>query len=165
MTPGECADAFGRAAVRAGSLIPVLDDFAVWMQASIQKNFDVSGRPTTWPETKYPPPNHKATLVNEGDLLRSATAFRDGNTDIVLAAGGGGQRSQKAPSLQYGAELNMRRHRASGRFAKKRARKDISEGDVIGYGVLPPRPYLLFQDEDLDLLGTKLPDFIFMVIK
>lgn len=167
MTPGEAAQAFSAAAVRAGALAPLLDDFAVWMRASVQVNFATSGRPARWPDTKYPPPNHKATLVNEGDLMRSATAFRDGNTDVVLAAGGGGQRPQKAPSLQFGANLHTDRRRSTGKFVGRRARSDVSKGgrDVIGYGVLPPRPYLLFQREDLDLFGSKLPSFIFMVVK
>lgn len=167
MTPGECARQFEGAAIRAGSLVGVLDEFATWMKVSIQKNFDAQGRPKAWEPTKYPPPNHKATLVNEGDLLRSATAFRDGNTDVVLAAGGGGQRPQKAPSLQFGANLHTDRRRSTGKFVGRRARSDVSKGGrhVIGYGTLPPRPYLVFQDEDLAFFGNKLPDFIFMVVK
>jgi phage gpG-like protein len=163
VTPGECADEFGAAAIRAGSLIPVLQDFADWMKASVKQNFVAQGRPNAWAPTKYPPPNHKATLVNTGDLLDSTNALVDGHTDVILVAGGGGQPHAKAPSLQYGANLHTARYRSTGHFATKRSRVGVSKGNVIGYGVLPARPYLLFQDEDLRYLGTMLPQFIFKV--
>jgi phage gpG-like protein len=162
VTPGEAADQFGAAAVRAGSLVPVLEDFAAHMKLSIKENFVAQGRPSKWKEVEMHP-GHQAILVDTATLVDSTTAFVDGNTDVVLAAGGNGQRAAKAPSLQWGANLNMRRRRDTGQFASKRARKNVSRGDVIGYGVLPARPYLLFQDEDLRYLGTMLPDFIFKV--
>lgn len=163
MTPGECAAQLETAAGRAALIVPALQEFAVWMRTSVKDNFKAQGRPAPWIPTKYPPANHKATLVNDAHLLDSTTAFTEFGTDVVLAAGGGGQNPGKAPSLQYGANLNMRRNRGIGHFATKRSRKDVSRGGqhVIGYGVLPARPYLLFQPEDLVFFGVLLPEFIF----
>lgn len=161
MTPGELADEFDRAAGRAGALAGVLDQFVSVMTASIQKNFDAEGRPVAWEPTRFPLPNHKATLHNDGTLRASAKAIRDGN-DVVLIAGGGGQPPAKAPALQHGAQLHNKRRTQTGRFVKKRSRNR----DTYRYGgVLPARPYLLFQPEDLAYLGDELPSFIFMAVK
>jgi phage gpG-like protein len=158
VTPGEFAAEFSAAAVRAGSLRPVLEDFAEHMKASIKDNFKAQGRPVHWKEVPMHP-GHQAILVDTGALLDSTTAFVEGNTDVVLAAGGNGQNPGKAPSHQWGANLHARRRGASGRFVTRRTRKDV----VVGSGVLPARPYLLFQDEDLRYLQTMLPQFIFKV--
>lgn len=161
MTPGDLADEFDRAAGRAGALDGVLDKFVDVMNVSIGKNFDAEGRPTPWEPTRFPLPNHKATLHNDGTLRASAKAIHDGH-DVLLVAGGGGQPPGKAPALQYGAQLHNKRKTASGRFAKKRSRNS----DSYRYGgVLPARPYLLFQPEDLAYLGDELPSFIFMAVK
>jgi phage gpG-like protein len=156
VTPAEFAAEFSAAAVRAGSLRPVLEDFAEHMKASIKDNFVAQGRPVHWKEVPMHP-GHRAILVDTGALVDSTTAYVEGNTDVVLAAGGGGQRPPKAPSLQFGAGTHGRRRGASGRFVTRRTRKDV----VTGTGYLPARPYLLFLDEDIRYLQTMLPAFIF----
>jgi phage gpG-like protein len=169
MTPDEFADSFGQAAIRAGALGPVLADFAVHMESSVKENFIAGGRPVAWDPTKNPPPNHRATLVNTGALVDSTRAFVEGGTDVVLAAGGGGQPPAKAPTLQYGAQFTAKRrmanslfglsrfHEDAGRFVTKRSRKDITRHEIV----IPARPYLLFQDEDLEYLDREMTDFIF----
>lgn len=163
MTPGECATELGLAAQRAAALAPALEEFAGWMKASVKDNFKAQGRPVPWLPTKFPPPNHRATLVNTGDLVDSTTAFTEFGTDVVLAAGGGGQNKGKAPSLQYGANLNMRRSRTSGAFVTKRTRKNVMNiaGGLQGHGDLPARPFLLFQPEDMVFFCVLLPEFVF----
>lgn len=164
MTPGECAAMLGAVAVRAGSLGPVLEDFAEHrMKPSIKENFIAGGRPDGWIPTKNPPPNHRATLVNTADLLDSTTAFVENGTDVVLAAGGGGQPPAKAPALQYGAEIHRRNvKRLNGRFLARssRLRKGVTRGEHMDI-VLPARPYLLFQDADLDYLQGTMLAYIF----
>lgn len=160
MTPGDLADEFNRAAGRADALHHVLDTFVSVMNASIQKNFDVEGRPTRWAEIQRMHPGHQAILHDTGALRASARAVRDGN-DVVLTAGGNGQPKGKAPALQYGAQLHNKRRVQTGRFVRKRAWKDVHR---LG-GVLPPRPYLLFHPEDLAFLGDELPSFIFMDVR
>jgi phage gpG-like protein len=163
LTPQEFAEEFSAAAVRAGSLKPVLQDFADHMKLSIKDNFKAQGRPVAWkPVPNHP--GHRAILVDTGALVDSTDAFVEGDTDVAIVAGGGGQNPGKAPSHQYGAKLHMRRYRSTGQFATKRSRKNVSDvpkGGLIGYGELPARPYLIFQDEDLRYLGTMLPSFIF----
>lgn len=157
MTPEECANVFSEAAVRAGSLEPILEDFAQWMRASIKQNFIDGGRPASWEPTKFPPPNHRATLVNTADLLDSTTAYVEGKTDVVLAAGGGGQSRGKAPSLQYGWRVKLLDRQLS---AIGSGRASTAKGETEG----PARPYLLFQSDDLLYFGTKLPSYIFMSV-
>jgi phage gpG-like protein len=192
MSPDELASAFGSASVRAGALGPVLEDFAHYMEGSERQNFIAGGRPVAWIPTKNSDPNryrqphrswaespqrHRATLVNTGQLMDSTTAFVEGGTDVVLAAGGGGQPPAKAPTLQYGARFNMKRRMANSLFGMMRNNRDA--GRFVSRDswrladwsqpqhlidleiVIPPRPYLLFQDEDLLYLDNRLTDFVF----
>ena len=160
MTPFELADAFDAAAGRAGSLAGVLDKFVDVMNASIQKNFDVEGRPNRWADIKRMHPGHKAILHDTGTLRNSAKAIREDH-DVILVAGGDGQPPAKAPALHYGAQLHGRRRGISGRFVSRRARKDVAEGS----GGLPARPYLIFQPEDLAYLGDEMPAWIFTDVR
>jgi phage gpG-like protein len=169
MTPEEFASAFGSAAIRAGSLEPVLADFAEHrMRASLKENFIAGGRPVAWIPS-HDHPGHRATLVDTGALVDSTTAFVENGTDVVLAAGGGGQPEAKAPTLQYGARFTAKRrmanslfglsrsHEDAGQFVTKRSRKDITRHEIV----IEARPYLLFQDEDLTYLDHEITDFIF----
>jgi phage gpG-like protein len=158
MTPQECADAFGAAAVRAGSIKPVLTDFSHYMKGSINQNFISGGRPVAW-HVEHPA-GHRI-LIDTGALYNSATAFPDGNTDVILVAGGNGQPPAKAPTLQYGANYAAKQRIANtpggGKFASKRTRTNVHRTAIT----VGPFPYLLFQDADLEVLGTMLPAFVF----
>jgi phage gpG-like protein len=163
MTPAECVEMLSGAALRAGSLAPILEDFAEHrMKPSIKENFIAGGRPEAWIPSKDHP-GHRATLVDHGDLVDSTTAFAENGTDVVLAAGGGGQPPAKAPALQYGADIHRKNvKRLRGQFLAKssRKRKDVTRGESFDVH-LPARPYLLFQDEDLDYLRGTMLAFIF----
>ena len=163
MTPGEAAVVLGEAITRCDDLTPALEEFATWMKSSVKENFVAQGRPQKWAPVQAHP-GHRTILVDTGALVDSTTAFVDGKTDVVLAAGGGGQPAPKAPALQYGAQLHMRRSRSTGEFVTRRTRKNVSRGDVIGYGVLPARPYLLFQEEDLTYFAVLIPEYVFKVV-
>jgi phage gpG-like protein len=156
MTPQECANAFGDAAARAGSIGPVLTDFSHHMKGSIKQNFISGGRPVAWAPVESHP-GHRSVLIDSGALYDSATAIPEGSTDVVLVAGGNGQRPAKAPSLQYGA--NFAAKQRGGKFVSKRTRKNYSNAAVT----LPARPYLIFQDADLDYLGKILPEYVFIL--
>lgn len=169
MTPDQFATAFGSAAVRAGALAPVLQDFADnRMKPSIKQNFIAGGRPFAWTPSN-PHPGHRATLVDTAALMDSTTAFVEGGRDVILAAGGGGQPAAKAPSLQGGSKFTAKRrmanslfgisrfHKDAGRFVTKRSRKDVERHEIVN----PPRPFLLFQDEDLAYLDEKIMAFVF----
>jgi phage gpG-like protein len=160
VTFDDLADEFAQAGDRAGDPAPALDAFVNVMQASILANFAAEGRPAAWEPTRFPLPGHVATLHNEGTLIASAKALRDGN-DVILTAGGNGQPPAKAPALQYGAQLHNKRRMGTGRFVTRRSWKNTYRYG----GSLPPRPYLLFQQDDLDFFGDKLPSYIFMSVK
>lgn len=154
MTPSECADAFGELADRAGNIRPVLEDFGKYMFDSIGQNFAAHGRPDTWkPSQKNP--DH--TLIDKGDLFASANTIVDGDTDLLLVAGGFGQPPAKAPSLQWGAHIRFKSR--GGRFLPRssRARKNVTRGEIE----LVPRPYLLFQSDDLDMFYGMVETYLF----
>lgn len=159
----ELANAFGEAAARAGDIKPVLTDFSYYMKGSVNQNFISGGRPVAWTPTQDPPPNHRATLINTGALYDSATAFTEGNTDVVLAAGGGGQPAAKAPTLQNGANYAAKQRIAgtpgAGTFASKRTRQNVHRSAIT----IQAYHYLIFQDADLDWLGAKLPEHVFLL--
>lgn len=150
----ECADVFGRAAAYAGNIKPILTDFSHHMKGSINQNFLSGGRPVAWAPVE-PHPGHRSVLIDTGALYDSSTAFPDGDTDVILVAGGGGQPHAKAPTLQYGA--NYAAKQRGGVFVSRRTRKNVTRVAVT----IPARPYLLFQDADLELLGKALPEFVF----
>ena len=154
MTPEECADALGQAADRAGSIRPVLEDFGKHMFDSIGQNFAMHGRPETWKPSKKNPDH---TLIDKGDLFASANTIVEGDTDLLLVAGGMGQPPAKAPSLQSGAHFRFKSR--AGRFLSRssRARKGVIRGEID----LVPRPYLLFQDEDLAVFYGMATAYIF----
>ena len=154
MTPAECAEVLGEAAVRAGNIRPVLEDFAKHMSRSIEDNFRQHGRPEPWVPSKKNPDH---TLIDTGDLFASANTIMEGDTDLLLVAGGMGQPPAKAPSLQFGAHLRWKAR--GGRFLPKRsrARKDVYKGEAI----LSPRPYLLFQTEDMNMFYGMTETYLF----
>lgn len=162
MTPQEMADTFGALAGRAGSIEPVLNDFAVHMKGSINQNFISGGRPVAWTPVESHP-GHRSVLMDSAALYDSSTALREGGTDVVLVAGGNGQRPAKAPSLQYGANFAAKQRTAgstgAGKFASKRTRTNVQRTAIT----LPARPYLIFQDADLDYLGKILPEYVFVL--
>lgn len=157
------ADTFGVMADRASDIRPVLTEFSYHMKGSVNQNFLSGGRPVAWAPTQDPPPNHRATLINTGALYDSATAFTEGNTDVVLAAGGGGQPPAKAPTLQYGANYAAKQRIAgtlgAGKFASKRTRQGVYRTAITTQAY----HYLIFQDADLDWLGAKLPEHVFIL--
>jgi phage gpG-like protein len=147
----------------------VLADFAEHrMKASLKENFIAGGRPVAWiPSEDHP--GHRATLVDTGALVDSTTAFVEGGTDVVLAAGGGGQPPAKAPTLQAGARFTAKRrmanslfglsrfHEDAGQFVTKRSRKDVTRHEIV----IPARPFVLFQDEDIEYLDGLITAFVF----
>jgi phage gpG-like protein len=169
MTPAECADLFGSAADRVIDLHPVLEEFGKHMFDSIGKNFAEHGRPKTWPPSQKNPTH---TLVDTGDLFASANTIVEGESDLLLVAGGMGQPPAKAPSLQYGAKIKYK-HKG-GRFVPLSTRLRRSNLERWGFGkgmyqggaskgeaVLPPRPYLLFQQDDLATFYAMATAYIF----
>ena len=169
MTPSECADAFGELSERAGNIRPVLEDFGKHMFRSIEDNFAEHGRPETWVPSKKNPTH---TLIDTGELFASANTIVDGDTDLLLVAGGMGQPSAKAPSLQFGARIPYK-HK-SGRFVPMSTRLRASRlgrwgfgegryegGATRGEAILPPRPYLEFQAEDLEMFYGMVETYLF----
>lgn len=155
MNPFELAAVFERAADRAENPQPVLDDFARWMDESLEQNFRAGGRPDRWvPSQKNP--TH--TLVDHGDLLLSTHAIVE-DKDVLLVAGGEGQPEAKAPSLQYGSTTHgVKRRFGAFEARSSRRRLGVTRGETIAN---PARPYLLFQDMDLTYFGSELPEYIF----
>lgn len=156
MTPMECASALGVAAARAASIQPVLTDFAFHMKGSINQNFIAGGRPVAFAPVAMHP-GHRSILIDTGKYYDSSTAFSENGTDVVLVSGGGGQPPAKAPTLQYGA--NYAAKQRGGRFVSSRTRKNVQRAAVT----IPPRPTLLFQDEDIRYLGARLPEYVFTI--
>lgn len=162
MTLGDLRDVMSRAAVKAGALRPVMDDMAQHMKASMKDNFIAQGRPVGWAYVE-PHKGHRAILVDNGALVDSTSAHEENGRDVVLTAGGGGQPAAKAPSLQYGANLHGKRagsqRGVAGQFISRSSR--LRKGVTRTPGVLPPRPFALFQDEDLRYFGNEVTEFVF----
>lgn len=141
---------------RSNDLSPVMALFGRQMMKSVRANFDWSGRPVKWEPLKrvvVAPMNRKSRakgrvagrarmggpLVLTGDLRRS-TGFTAEPHDLVIWNRPTND-AVKAPVHQYGAVI--------GRMTKAGQPRRSSRGRFVGAIVIPARPYLVFQREDL----------------
>lgn len=112
---------------------PVLEAFGPVMVASVQKNFDVGGRPVFKPlrPMSLRGPRRGGPIYKTGNL-RGSTGFAVERNDLVV--GQSPNPGIKGPVHQYGARTSR--------------------------AVIPDRPSLVFQDEDMekftDMLGAHI---------
>ncbi len=130
---------------RGGNLSGLMRSFGEYMKGSIAKNFDAEGRPTRWP------PLSLATLLGWAGSRKSFTTKK-------------GNWSQKGQKALAGRKIltdtaRLRRsinYVAGGRFLQVGTNVVYAAihqfGGQAGRGkkvTLPPRPYLMFQEEDV----------------
>jgi phage virion morphogenesis protein len=141
---------------RGGNLSGVFRNFGEYMKGSIDKNFAAAGRPDKWQ------PLAAATL---GGFLASRKSFRTkkGNVSKKGAAALSGRlpltdtaRLRRSISYQAGSrEISIGTnviYAAIHQFGGKAGR-----GRKV---TIPARPYLMFQDEDVNYLEMTLVNYI-----
>ena len=162
---------------RAGNLSPVMGLMGRHMMASTRTTFDVGGRPNSWPplvNVEVAPKGSRGKgrtqgrarmggpLVLTGDLRRSA-GFTPEPKDLVVWDRPSND-VIKAPVHQYGARIpaSSRRFASQTRYSKATGRPIAAR--PMGHGVrdiiIPPRPYLVFQREDLAYFRSLVSGFI-----
>jgi phage gpG-like protein len=165
---------------RSRNLAPVMLDFGGRMKGSIDKNFDDQGRPVRWPGLKpatmrnwlFGKKGHwtkagnlskegkeslgsRKVLVDSG-LLRRTIYYQPSGSGITI-----GSRKPYAGIHQFGGttkphEIVPRKKKAlawpGGAHPVKRVQHPGSK--------IPPRPFLLFQVDDLAYLQMRLGDYV-----
>lgn len=141
---------------RGGNLTGVMQDFGGYMTGSIQKNFDAEGRPTRWQ------PLSLATLLGwaggrKGSFTKKGNWSKKGQTALagrkILT-----DTARLRNSINYAAGA---RGLTLGTNVIYAAIHQF--GGQAGRGrkvFIPARPYLLFQDEDVDYFERSLLQFI-----
>lgn len=118
-----------------------------YMVRSVQKNFERAGRPA-WEPTR----SGETPLVTSGKLYRSVRWRLEGNTVIISAGEGLGI----YPSVQqYGAFVPITERAKSFFWAMfyqtgEERWKWMALQKVGSRMRIPARPYMMFQDEDID---------------
>lgn len=133
-------------------LTPMWRDVAALMLNSTRKTFEVGGRPGRWQALKRGGP---AMLRRSGGLLRTLRAEVSPFSATVVM----GEGVPYAKIHQYGGTIP---HPGSSKF-----QRFIVEGKWISTNftrphpiVMPPRPYLLFQAEDIEAIGQMAMGYI-----
>lgn len=123
---------------------------AVLMMRSIQANFDNSGRPTTWTPLAQSTLRQKQRLgysskplIRTG-ALRQSIAPQSSKMSMVLST-----------AIPYGAI-----HQYGGFAGRSRGiAKSLKKG-VTGRPYIPARPYLVFQNQDLERIKNMIVDYL-----
>lgn len=131
------------------------------LQESIQKNFDVGGRPAWKPSQKKGRAQGTKTLVITGNLRRTQVESRDTGVGLLVTLTPGPLASAYSRIHQEGGTINMParaiRHREKkykdGRkrtvFASRQHKRITKETMTKPYTItIPPRPYLVIPPED-----------------
>lgn len=139
-----------------------LEKSGLWMLQSIQRNFEVGGRPS-WPESKRLPVGGR-TLIDSGALYESGEYSVSGNTTTVTW----GRGIPYAGIQNYGGTVNptitdkskkffwAMFYQSGEEFWKWMALKP--EGEVLTVNI-PARRFMMFQDEDIDKITEFFRDY------
>lgn len=167
---------------RAAALLPVLQNFGQYMKGSILKNFQAGGRPDPWAPLKLGTLSgwavSKKSFTNKKGLLTTAgqqalagrrplidTSLLMNSTFYTVVNGGvqvSSQRSGKsgvniAAVQQFGAAIPPIFAKPGSALFWPGAAHPVKSTKG---GVIPPRPFMLFQDEDIDYFERTLIDFV-----
>ena len=143
---------FAKIRQRTGNLEPLMANIAGFLRRSVIKNFDAGGRPNPWPVSKRAVRDGgRATLTDTGRLKNSIAAFATNNTAEV------GTNVEYAPFLQFGTRPYDIRP------INKKALFWPGAGHPVK-GVhnpgLPPRPFMMVQDNDWEIIRQLAADFL-----
>lgn len=138
---------------RGGNLSGVLRSFGAYMEGSIQKNFDAEGRPVKWAPirfgTKVAWHTKRSSFWNKKGLKMSKKGRKAWGGRRVLTDSARLRRSIKSTILANGIMLGTNLvYAAIHQFGGQAGR-----GQKV---YIPARPYLLFQDEDVQHFGRML---------
>lgn len=141
---------------RGENLSGVLRSFGAYMEGSIQKNFDAGGRPVKWAPLAAGTKliwlkRRKTWRTQKGNLSKIGRAAASGRIPLTDTARL--RRSIRATVLANGVMLGTNLiYAAIHQFGGQAGRgKKVS---------IPARPYLLFQDEDVQYFGRLLNGYL-----
>ena len=145
-------------------LTPVMRKIAGVMQDSVEENFSVEGRPG-WPRSHRAIAQNGKTLQNTGRLAGSITPKATGTSAIV------GTNVAYAGMMQFGAkkgEFGKQQVVVHGHFkmlksGKKAWWKEHTKRQLLPWGDIPARPFLMIQDDDWIEIKNTLSDYLFTI--
>lgn len=147
------------------------------MLKSIKNNFDSVGRPKRWPALKPSTGKQKLRegytiqpLVRTGALMRSMTYRVSGNGKL-LSVGTSipyGSIHQFGGTIKRGAHSRVVPFSKKGGFLSKKSASRRKTGFIsirrVSFGAssvnIPARPFLLFQDEDIDQMNSLIAEHL-----
>ncbi len=138
------------------SLAPVMTAAALYMDESVLKNFLEGGRPQKWQPTKSGAPSH---LYGNGALLGSKRHVSDDFSAALMIGGG-------IPYAWIHQEGGIIHHPGSKEFQVFSVLGEtvFTHGTKPHEILIPARPYMMFQDEDIqyleELIGRYIVDFM-----
>lgn len=147
---------------RLGHMRPGMRIIGETVRTSIVRNFEVGGRPKKWPLSKRAEEQGGQTLVDTARLKNSFTVAA-GDDQVAV-----GTNDVRAPTLHFGADQgafgtvtaqirsHLRRH-ASGRTSRVAAH---TRQMTLPWGDIPPREFMMIQDEDWPVIRQQLLDFL-----
>jgi phage virion morphogenesis protein len=141
---------------RGGNLSGVFRNFGEYMKGSIDKNFAAGGRPVKWPALRFSTKvawslGKKSHWGKKGKMTKTGKSAWEGRLPLTDTA-----RLRRSISYTAGA-------------------REISIGTSVIYAAIhqfggqagrgkkvyiPARPYLMFQDEDINYLEMTLVEYI-----
>lgn len=127
------------------------------MLRSVDKNFDAEGRPTKWEplNSQYAAQRKPGKIMTLSARLRRSITYQAAGTGVVV-----GTNVIYARILQEGGRT--RPHTITARRAKALKIPGIGFRKSVRHpgSNVPARPYLMTQDEDLQVVGETLVDHI-----
>ena len=124
-------------------LQPVMRDFGERMMRSVAKNFRAGGRPDNWKKSKRAQDTGGQTLVKSSRLKNSITYQAD---DTSLTVG---------TNVIY-----ARIHQLGGEIRPKTKKALNTPFGPRGAVRMPARPFLLFQDDDVEYLKDSIRRYL-----
>ncbi|MFH1888357.1 MAG: phage virion morphogenesis protein [Pseudomonadota bacterium] len=145
---------------RLADLAPAMERAGGIVRESVAENFARQGRPTPWKASRRAggkDGNGGKTLSLSGRLARSIRQAVRGNSVTVEST------APHAATHQFGArqgefghvKATIRAHLRKGRPVKAHTRTILAP-----WGDIPPRPFLLLQDEDRVAINNAIHDFL-----
>lgn len=148
---------------------------AIYMLSSISRNFSSQGRPIPWiplsPMTlelrrKGKSSGSPQILRDTGELFNSIVVSEPQNNTISV-----GTNLKKAPKLQYGGENIIPSHTENVKSYYRRSKGKRTQVKAFSRKMptrkykIPARPFIMFQNEDVEVLQELFIDYVKKVIK
>ncbi|MDL2275847.1 phage virion morphogenesis protein [Desulfosarcina sp. OttesenSCG-928-G10] len=155
---------------RVQDATPLFQELGEIVLASIQKNFDVGGRPVPWIKSKRALSQGGQTLVDNA-VLKNSLNVRAGRDYAIV-----GTADKRARVHQFGAAkgsfgtstvtVNSFQRTITQAFGRPlSAPRRVTVGThtrrmKMPWGTIPARPFLMIQDEDMDEILTAMTDYL-----